>query len=148
MNASESQKLFFSLFFAILAIFRLFSQFFSTFYPKNSVSGHLDIDQPLKLPPNLRWSRERDKIFRDVRTHGLRALTLHRLDGNFRSFPSLQDLNKSLLVPAMRKQKFPGCIWRNWQRDEEFGRQFLDGIQPRALNLVKSVSTVSLNSVR
>ena len=108
--------------------------------PDDKLPGHIDIDDPDKLPPNLKWELERDRVYREIKTSGIKILNLSRfITSKSTNFSSLKEFSDQYVIQNLRKRKMLSCVWKNWMTDYEFGRQFYDGCYPRSLHQIKSV---------
>lgn len=111
--------------------------------PDDKMPGHVDIEDPDKLPPNLKWAYENDRIFKDLKNWGIKELNLSKFIDKDKGFTTLKEFTDLMVIQNLRKRKIPSCIYKNWMTDYEFGRQFCDGIFHRSLHQVKSIKQLN-----
>jgi hypothetical protein len=112
---------------SLILSFIFIDTFIKTNFPRNQIS---DIETYDGLPVELKYSTERQiekkKILADV----LIKLKLHKYTTVFQSFDSFEDFKTmSEVVPSSETSNAIKESDR-WRTDEEFGREFLAGVNP------------------
>lgn len=123
--------------------------------PDDRMPGHVDIEDPDKLPPNLKWEFWKDQVFKNLTYCGTVELNLRKYIQNknpknnswsTKNFGAYKELSDLFIIQNLRKRKMKSSTYKNWFSDYEFGRQFYDGCFHRALWQVKSVKWLNQKS--
>ena len=112
--------------------------------------GYININSPGKLNLNLKFTDDKDRDFASNRRKVLRNAAFGGVRNNFKDFYKFEHYER-----AAKQLRCPlGCPWLEnelWKKDEEFGRQILNGINPAMIerctaipeNFLVNNSTVS-----
>ena len=99
--------------------------------------GYIDTKSHDMLNLNLRFTDNKDRDFQSNRRQVLRNVTFTTVRNKFKQFYELEDYAKAAKRLRENLDEIPYLENDLWKKDEEFGRQILNGMNPSMIIRVK-----------